>query len=718
MKDIKSKIILLILLITLIFGGTYILNDINFNKISLNNVIIILAVIMILIICVDLLIRSSLSKKLHSKDRLFNSLVQNSDTIYLLYDYKTKKVSYKSKNIPEVLNIAKKDDENEYLNTISDIFKLPILNDQLRNWDEDKEFVSQMISYINPETLEKIWLKIKLYPQIEKKNRFVIILISNVNNEHERQHLLVSQASDIKLREKQLHQITSASYDIEMNINLISKEFSLRNLKNSLNYFGENRIGNYDYELNNILKDYINEEDINEVGDTLSFNNLIKLAESNDSEPLSVRYRIKNLEETIWLESTIFITSSKEESSVTILTKNVTENAEYMRIQNQKLESALVDAKKANKAKSDFLAIMSHEIRTQLNAILGLSESSLTEELPKSIHDDIESINSASKNVLQIIDGILDISDIEKGNIKLIEKEYDTLKFFKDLETITNEQIQNKELNLELDLDENIPIKLFGDSGKIKQVLLNILNNAIKYTNKGTIKITSKCVKYVNNAKFTISVSDTGIGIEKEKLSKLFDDSKKLDNKDYIEGMGLTIAKNLIDLLKGKIEVESKVGEGSKFTIIVDQKVINDKTIGEMKNYDPEKKRLNTFNAAGKKVLVVDDNKLNIRVAERLLKKYNIEVTSVESGKECIKLIKGKNKFDLILLDQMMPDMNGVETLNELKKNKRFKTPVIVLTADAIEGKKEEYLNEGFNDYLSKPIEIDTLTDILKKYFK
>ena len=389
-----------------------------------------------------------------------------------------------------------------------------------------------------------------------------------------------------------------------------------------------------------------------------------------------------------------------------------------MRNQNQKLENALKEAKNANKSKDEFLTIMSHEIRTPLNAIIGLSESALTEELPRTVQEDIEGINSASKGVLQIIDGILDISKIETGDIKLIEKEYDTLKFFKNLESIAKKQLTNKNVEIELDVQNEIPEKLYGDSGKIKQILLNIINNAIKYTEKGKIQIIGNCEKSTSNTELIISIKDTGKGIESEKLSKLFDVNKKANNKDYIEGMGLTIAKNLIDLLKGEIEVESIVGEGSTFTIKVTQKTISDSTIGDAKNFDPEKKKLNTFNAEGKKVLVVDDNKLNIRVAERLLKKYNVETISVETGKECITLIEDKNKYDLILLDQMMPEMNGVETLKELKKIKGFNIPVVVLTADAIVGKKEEYIKEGFDDYLSKPIEIDKLTEILKKYFK
>lgn len=718
MKEIKNKIILLILLITLIFGGSYILNDINFNNITLINVVIILVVVMILIICVNLILGSKHNKELKSRDRLFNSLIQNSDTIYLMYDYKSKKIVYMSKNIPEVLNINESENNDDYLNTISEIFKLPILKDSLRSWDEESEFISQMLSFVNPQTLEKIWIKVKLYPSFEKKNHYLIILISNVSDEHAQQHLLVTQASDIKSREKQLNQITASSYDIEMNVNLTSGEFNLRNLKNDLKYFGDNRIGNYEHELAEITDNYINPEDIKDFSNILLLKNLIKLAKDSDLEPISIRYRTKDKTNTVWLESTVFFTNNKGEIIVTILTKNVTENAEYMRTQNQKLENALIDAKNANKAKSEFLAIMSHEIRTPLNAIIGLSESALTEELPRTVHEDIESINSASNNVLQIIDGILDISKIETGNIKLVEKEYDVSKLFKNLETITTEQIGNKDIKLEMDISNNIPSKLFGDSGKIKQVLINILNNAVKYTDKGTITITGKCETGSNNAKLIISISDTGCGIERSKLSKIFDDSKKTDNKDYIEGMGLTIAKNLIDLLKGEIEVESKVGEGSTFTVKIDQKIISEETIGEMKNYDPQKKRINTFNAEGKKILVVDDNKLNLRVAERLLKKYNIEVTSVSSGQECIDAIKKSNKYDLILLDQMMPDMNGTETLHELKNIKGFNIPVIVLTADAIVGKKEEYLSEGFDDYLSKPIETNTLTSILKKYLK
>lgn len=718
MSELKNKIILLVLLITLIFGGSYILNDINFTNITLGNVIVIIIVVMILIVGVNVILSSRNNKELKSRDRLFNSLVQNSDTVYLMYEYKTKKIVYMSKNVSEVLAIEKSENIEDYLNVINDIFKLPILKDSLRSWDEESDFVSQMLSYVNSSTLNKLWIKVKLYPTFDKKNHYLVILISNVSDEHEQQHLLVTQASDIKSREKQLNQITASSYDNEINVNLTSGEFALRNLKNDLKYFGDNRIGNYEHEIADIIEQYVNANNAKEVANILSLNNLVKLAEDSDLEPISIRYQTNDKNNTIWLESTIFFTNNKGEIIVTILTKNVTENAEYMRIQNQKLENALMDAKKANKAKSEFLAIMSHEIRTPLNAIIGLSESALTEELPRTVHEDIESINSASNNVLQIIDGILDISKIETGNIKLVEKEYDVAKLFKNLETITTEQIGDKKITLEMEIANNIPAKLFGDSGKLKQIMINILNNAVKYTNKGTIKITGKCETGRTNAKLIISVSDTGCGIERDKLGKIFDDSKKTDNKDYIEGMGLTIAKNLIDLLKGEIEVESKVGEGSTFTVIVDQKVISDETIGQMTNYDPQKKRINTFNAGGNKVLVVDDNKLNLRVAERLLKKYNIEVTLVESGQECIDTIKNNQNFDLILLDQMMPNMNGTETLHKLKDIKNFNIPVIVLTADAIVGKKEEYLNEGFDDYLSKPIEIDTLTDILKKHLK
>lgn len=660
------------------------------------------------------------TKELKHRDQLFNSLVKNSDTIYLMYDNKNRELVYMTHNMYDVLGIKVNEinDKNE-MTIIKEIFKSESLSSQLDSWDEQSEFLSQMFSYRNPSYQHTRWLKIKIYPFIEKKSSYFVILISDATKEHDQQHLLVSQASDIKTRERQLNQITSLSYDIEIDINLTTQEFILKNLKEDIRYFGDSKKGNYN-ELLDIIKNHIKEEDYNNLSKVLDLNNLEKLSNEQLNETTSIKYSLADDTQNIWLESTLFFTTNKGEKHVTVLTKNVTEDTEYMRRQNAMLQNALKETKQANDAKSEFLSIMSHEIRTPMNAIIGLSESVLADEINEDAREDIENINSASNNLLDVIDGILDISKIESGVLKLEEKEYSTAKFFKDIYNLTKERINQDKVKLILDIDKNLPTKLFGDNGKIRQIVLNLLNNSIKFTENGAITIKSKGIKHNSNVELQISVIDTGIGIEKNKLSRLFDDNKKITNNDknYIQGMGLSISGKLIDLLNGSIVAESQVGEGSIFTITIEQKIIDDKPIGDIDMIKIQKKKANNFKAIGKKVLIVDDNKLNLKVAEKLLKPYDVITTSVLSGKECLELINSDEQFDLILLDQMMPDMDGVETLKQLKKIDNFSTPVIVLTADAIVGVKEKYLSVGFNDYLSKPINVDELNEILKKYLQ
>lgn len=651
------------------------------------------------------------------KDKLFNSLVQNSDTIYLMYEPSSENIIYMSQNMEEVLGL-KDIDEIKSKNIVKEILNIPIIKDELEYWNKKEEFVSGMVQYHNPAYQHTRWIKIKIYPVKEKKTNYHIILISDATLEHDRQHMLVTQAADIKSREQKLNQITSITYDVEMTITVGPGTFTMKNLKDSVNYFGSDVTGNYIEELNKIVETYVLEEDRNIVLDALNKAPEIKEALLNDKdlEPTYIKYRLKDEKTT--LESVTFFTKGKNGIYATILTHDVTENTEYIKRQNTLLQTALTEAEEANKAKSEFLTIMSHEIRSPMNVIIGLSESALSkeEDLTKDLKEDIEAINTASNNLLDVIDGLLDISKIESGKVDLEEKEYDLAKFIKDLESYTKEKIKEKNISLELAVEPSMPSSLFGDSTKLRQILQNILNNATQYTTKGNIIIGVKWNGNKETGKVNISVTDTGKGISKEKLSHLFEE-KKEDKKSYVSGMGLYIAKKYIDLLNGEIEVESEVGKGSTFTITVTQKVINDKEIGDIYAHQTVKKSINAFDASDKRILIVDDDKLNIKVATRLLKPYNVEIVSVMSGKEAIELLKNDSNFNLILLDQMMPEMSGTETLHKLQ-DENIKIPTVMLTADAMVGKKELYLKAGFDDYLAKPINTEELNRVLKNFLK
>lgn len=398
------------------------------------------------------------------------------------------------------------------------------------------------------------------------------------------------------------------------------------------------------------------------------------------------------------------------ETFVTMLMYFTIENPDVKML--KEMELAKTDAEKANRAKSDFLSSMSHEIRTPLNAIVGFSECIKTSNSLDEAKDNANDIITASNTLLEIVNGILDISKIESGKLEIVNSKYESKKLLNDVATLIKPKMDEKALDFQISISEDIPEVLYGDHANLKKIITNLLSNAAKYTDSGFVKYDVKCINNNKTTRLIISVEDSGRGIKKENIDKLFTKFQRLDEdrNTTIEGtgLGLAITKQLVELMGGKIVVHSDYKKGSKFTVIIDQKIENEPIKKE------EKKKQTKLDLKGKKILIVDDNTLNLKVAAKFLEIYKPEVETVESGFACLEKVKDNN-YDLILLDDMMPKMSGVETLKKLKENEDFKTPVVVLTANAISGMKEKYLNEGFDDYLAKPINKEELKNILEK---
>ena len=386
----------------------------------------------------------------------------------------------------------------------------------------------------------------------------------------------------------------------------------------------------------------------------------------------------------------------------------------------EEINIAKESAIKASNAKTEFLSNMSHEIRTPLNAIVGFSEALQSDErIPVEAKEDIKDIVMASDSLLEIVNGILDISKIEADKLEIINTTYSPKKVFDELVVLTKGRLGfEKKIEFKTSFSSDIPATLYGDYARVKQIILNLLTNAVKYTNEGYINFTVECVNINKDlCRLIISVEDSGIGIKKDKIDKLFTKFERLDEERNITiegtGLGLAITKKLVELMHGKMVVQSIYGKGSKFTVSLDQKIVATKEKEKIKE-----KTVVKGNYKGKRVLVVDDNKLNLKVAERLLREYNLFVDEVASGFDAIDRINMGVPYNLILMDDMMPKMSGCETLKELKKNKDFHTKTVALTANAISGMREKYLSVGFDDYLAKPIKKEELEVILDKYLR
>ena len=532
-------------------------------------------------------------------------------------------------------------------------------------------------------------------------------------------------------------------YDCIGLINTINGQSMIFNYRNTYDEMKIRKKNLFADEIDTFINNNIGEEERETARKEYALDNIKKQLKKNDNYYFYHNIT-SNIEKGVRRKKIHFqyLDSAVNKNEILFMVTDVTDIYEKERKNSERLAKALEEAKQAAKAKSEFLARMSHEIRTPLNAIVGLSEDNLSyeEKCPPEVIENSHDIMNASQTLLEIVGNILDINKIESNKMELVEKTYD----FKDEITkmckVTATRIGDKPIDFKLNIAEDIPYELNGDKGKVKEIINNLLTNAIKYTNEGEINLTIKCVNDLNKniSNLMITCRDTGRGIKKENISKLFTKFERLDIEKNTTtegtGLGLAITKALVDMMGGNINVQSQFGQGSIFIINLPQKISKiSKPMTEEELMDTARKLYsnkidttiikndsninNTSNYGNKKILIVDDNKLNIKVAKRALQDFNFEIDEAEDGTICLDKVNSGKVYDLILMDIMMPNMSGETALKKLKENKDFNTPVIALTADAVAGAKEKYVSEGFVDYIAKPFSRDQIKEKLDSVF-
>lgn len=402
----------------------------------------------------------------------------------------------------------------------------------------------------------------------------------------------------------------------------------------------------------------------------------------------------------------------------------------YFTLENQdiKLASDLKIAKQeaeyADNAKTEFLSKMSHEIRTPMNAIMGFSESLLNNNntSEEEIKKDVKNIYNAGKGLLEIINNILIFSRIESGRENVENIEYSLLDITSELESFVMSKINPEKVDFKINIDPSTPANFIGDKLKLYRIILNVVSNSVKFTSSGSILINISCERNKKIGKLKIEVKDTGIGVKEEELKKIISSfNDKNNTSDYLNGtgLGLVVVKKLADMLDANIMFESEDEIGTKFSLVLNQEISGNINIVDLNDSDNSDNNQEYFDCSDCTILIVDDNKLNRKVIEKLLIPYNAKLEIADNGLECIEKIKTGNKFDLILLDHLMPEMDGIETIKVIKKlNKKNIPPIIAMTANVVTEIKDMYIKEGFSDYLAKPVDIKELNKILKKHIK
>ncbi len=412
--------------------------------------------------------------------------------------------------------------------------------------------------------------------------------------------------------------------------------------------------------------------------------------------------------------------ADQEVRGYAILIVDMTDTYEYINKVTQMRENA----EKANRAKSDFLANMSHEIRTPMNAIVGLSELVIEESISQKVYEYACDIKSAAINLLAIINDILDLSKVEAGKMKLVEDNYYLQILLQDIDNLVRIAAMQKGLQMKLDIDETLPCRLYGDEGRIRQILINLLNNAVKFTKKGYVFLGVKGeYKEENYLELIFIVEDTGIGIKEEDMKYIFDAFEQVDMRKNRSsegsGLGLAITKSLVKMMDGSVQLESEYGKGTRFTVTIRQKITDGRSMKEapVTRQSLQKNEERKFRCRDYHVLVVDDNAVNRKVAKKMIESYGISVDEADSGKAAITL-SGEKKYDMIFMDHMMPEMDGVEAAKIILESSGPKdAPVMIaLTANAIQGAREMYISNGFCDFISKPFEKVQLNVVLNQW--